>query len=230
MNFKRLTVLAAAISVGLMATPAQAAFLGTDTVDTTTTDIKDISTKPFPFVSSTFSFGADTQVNFTVVFSKGMNQNHVGFWEGNTFTSLFTESQGSDPGSSNANDWLGTCPTSIQPCSKSVIFKAGKTYKLGLSTDIVGQDSFAVSDQGQFQYSVKSDQQNPEVFNTVSDPNAWFIGFEDGGFKAKGDGNFYYDYQDWIIKATVPEPTMLVGLGAMAGLLAASRRRKAERA
>lgn len=233
MNFKSLSIglgLVAASAVALPTIPAQAAsFLGTPVIPAS--PIKGASTKAaFPFSASTF-VGDGKTYKFELVATKGKNLASFGFSSGGGFTSLLTEKKAYDPGSNEQNDWLGTCGVSLTPCTTSFKFEKGTTYQLGLEDQKTKEvTSWGLSQLGEYTYSVKSDQLKP-VYTTVKAPNTYFLGFEDGTFaKDKSKGLFYYDYQDFIVKATVPEPTTIAGLGLVAGALAFSRRRKSNKA
>jgi len=233
-NLKSLSIglsLVAASAVALPTIPVQAAsFLGTPL--TPDAQIKGVSTKAaFPFSASTF-VGDGRTYKFDLVFTKGKDLSSFGFSSGGTFTSLLTETKAYDPGSTAAtNDWLGTCGKTVLTCTASVKFAKGTTYQLGLQdqgTKLIS--NWGVSHSGAYTYSVKSDEIKNPTFATVSDPGAYFLGFEDGNFaKDKGKGLYWYDYQDFVVKARVPEPTTIAGLGLVAGALAFSRRRKSSK-
>lgn len=156
------------------------------------------------------------------------------------------------------NDWLGTCNKSIQGlCELTVKFKAGTNYQLAVNTrkedskgvaikdqqgnEIWEKSTFGVGALDALTFNQVSDQFYPNAnkYVTVSQKGMLFIGMEDGGYK-KGQitvkngtktqkvDTYWYDYQDWVVKAeAVPEPTTLAGLGMVAGGMLLARRRKA---
>jgi hypothetical protein len=206
-----------------------------------------------PYQTSAFTPAQDLKVRFSIQMdglgSRGMGLSSFGYFlpdQGeSSFVSIFSETLAYNPGArAHTNDWLGTCGVAITGlCEVLVTFRAGITYQLGLlsqglSTFGLGaNDSYtfnAVSDQF---YDTKSRQYNAahsSQFVTVSQGGALFIGMEDGEFvqtKASrtNPATYYYDYQDWVVKAeAVPEPATLAGLGIVGGGLILSRRRKSK--
>jgi hypothetical protein len=152
-----------------------------------------------------------------------------------TFQSIFSETRPYDPNASaKGNDWLGSCGKAITgACEVTITFEANKTYQLSLLSK--GISTYGVGVLNSYTFDTASDQfykngtvaGHKQPFTTVSQPGALFIGMEDGEYKKSGN-NFYYDYQDWVVKAeAVPEPATLLGLGAVAGGMLVARRRKA---
>lgn len=57
------------------------------------------------------------------------------------------------------------------------------------------------------------------------------IAFEDQGLNTRGDGGYFHgDWNDFIVKASVPEPATILGLGVVAGGMALYRLRKQDKA
>lgn len=191
----------------------------------------------FPYKATEFSFTKDTRVKFSVLNptglgSRGQLMSSFGYLapvKGVTeFLDIFKEIKAYDPGSTDRkNDWLGTCGKALgDTCESTIRFKAGVKYQLALNTD--QGVHFGVGALDTFTFNAVSDQFYPKSgkFVTVSQPGALFIGMEDGQYKQSGK-KFYYDYQDWVVKAeAVPEPTTLAGLGMVAGGMLLARRRK----
>jgi hypothetical protein len=198
----------------------------------------------FPYQTSAFTPSQDLKVKFSVnmdgLGSRGMGWSHFGYFlpdqGASSFVSLFNEIRPYNPGSNaQTNDWLGTCNNAIAaPCEVFVTFQAGMTYQLALLSQ--GLRTYGVGAIDSYTFNAVSDQfynsnSNPQLV-TVSQAGALFIGFEDGEYrKSKASGGnpatFYYDYQDWVVKAeAVPEPATLLGLGIIGGGLVLSRRRK----
>lgn len=199
------------------------------------------TTSAFPYRANTFTPAKELRVKFSLnltgLGSRGMGLSSFGYTTTGQpgFSSIFSETTAYDKGSSaKGNDWLGTCNKAITGvCEVTVDFKAGKTYQLGLLSK--GISHYAVAALDKFTFDTSSDQyyQNGTVpgmknpFTTVSAPGQMFIGLEDGEYRKSGN-NYYYDYQDWVVKAeAVPEPATLAGLGLVAGGLLTARRRKA---
>ena len=65
------------------------------------------------------------------------------------------------------------------------------------------------------------------TYMTVSEAGAYFIGAEDGMYRAPGAGNYYSDYQDWVVKVkAVPESSTVgavLGFGVL-GLISLRRK------
>lgn len=241
--------LVAGTALAFTATPAQAAKLAASDLGLQTLSADApigngaSGTKAnFPYSTSSFTPSQDLNVKFSIQLdglgSRGMGLSSFGYSTlvngVSTFTSIFSETRAYDPGSSaKANDWLGTCSVAITGlCEVTVSFAAGATYQLGLLSK--GISNYAVAAVDQLTFDTSSDQyyQNGTVaghkkpFTTVSSTGALFIGLEDGEYKKSGN-NYYYDYQDWVVKAeAVPEPMTLAGLGVVAGGLLVAGRRK----
>jgi hypothetical protein len=208
-------------------------------------------TSGFPYKANMFSFDKDTKVKFSVLDPSGLGSrgkafSNFGFLTSpvngqGSFTSIFSETTPYDKGSNDkTNDWLGTCGKAIQGvCETTITFKAGVNYLLALNTD--GRTHFGVGALDQLTFNHVSDQFYPQAnkYDTVYEKGALFIGMEDGLYKkgttTVGTGKtatkvdtYWYDYQDWVVKAeAVPEPTTLTGLGMVAGGMLLARRRKA---
>lgn len=194
----------------------------------------------FPYKAKDFSFTKDTKVKFSVLEptglgSRGKAMSSFGFLTApvsgvGAFSTIFAEQQAYDDGSNDKNnDWLGTCSKAIQGiCEATVTFKAGINYLLALNTDSAMH--FGVGALDSLRFNRVSDQYYPKAgtFDTVSEQGALFIGMEDGMYRRGNSQNFYYDYQDWVVKAeAVPEPATLAGMGMVAGGMLLARRRKA---
>lgn len=194
----------------------------------------------FPYKAQTFSFTKDTKIKFSVLSptglgSRGKEMSSFGFLTApvngiGAFSTIFAEQTAYDTGSNDKNnDWLGTCGNAIGSiCEATVTFKAGISYLLALNTD--GATHFGVGAMDSLSFNKISDQYYPKAgsFQTVSDPGALFIGMEDGKYRQGNSQNYYYDYQDWVVKAeAVPEPATLAGMGMVAGGMLLARRRKA---
>lgn len=246
--------LVAGTTIAFVAAPAQAAKLtssdlGLPTLSANAPVGKGLnSTKAaFPYYSGKFTPSKDLDVKFSIKLdglgSRGQGLSSFGYstitGKKSSFTSVFSETSAYDKGSSaKANDWLGTCGKAITGvCEVKVTFTAGQTYQLGLRSKAIS--TYAVASPNQYTFDSSSDQyyQNGTVpgmknpFTTVSAPGQLFIGLEDGEYKKatiNKQDYFYYDYQDWVVKAeAVPEPATLAGLGVVAGGLLTARRRKA---
>jgi hypothetical protein len=201
----------------------------------------------FPYSSGVFTPSKDLTVKFSILVpdslgSRGLGKSSFGYstlsGSTSTFTSIFSETISYDPGSSaKTNDWLGTCTKAITgACEVKVTFTAGTSYQLGLLSQ--GISTYGVASLDQFTFDTSSDQfysngtvpGNPKPFTTVTEPGKLFIGMEDGEYRKAKINNtdyFYYDYQDWVVKAeAVPEPAALAGLGLVTGGLLTARRRK----
>lgn len=201
----------------------------------------------FPYQTTTFTPSKDLKVRFSILTpdglgSRGMGKSSFGYsiisGGKSTFKSIFGETKPYDAGSSaQSNDWLGTCGNAIGgACEVTVKFEAGKTYQLGLLSK--GVSTYGVAAFDQFTFDTSSDQYykngtvpgHKKPFTTVAQQGAVFFGMEDGEYRKSGD-NYYYDYQDWVVKAQVPEPASLIGLGVVAsGLLVAGRRKASQSA
>ncbi|MEQ8540844.1 MAG: PEP-CTERM sorting domain-containing protein [Coleofasciculus sp. D1-CHI-01] len=244
-------VAATATTLASFAAPAAAITLGVDVIDNSPF-MKGIGPMPIPHATGTFEGNGKTY-EFSVVVpqglgSRGATYSDFGFMSGEVFTSLFTEDLGRyNPGSGNDNDWLGTCGISIgEECTVQYTFEEGVTYQLGLLDRGFGGGAsnfsgFGVAQKDSYTFNTATDQSypnpltpdyvanNPDKFLTVAEEGAYFLGMEDGMFK-KDSTNYYYDYQDWVVKVThesVPEPGTvgaLLGVGALGFI---SRRRKA---
>jgi hypothetical protein len=200
----------------------------------------------FPYRTTGFSFKRDTIVRFSLVEpsglgSRGKSQSDFGFLFQNEFIPIFSETKAYDKLGDTAyeknggkiNDWLGTCGNAIAaPCTKSVLFKANQTYQLALDPSSKPLH-FGVGNLGSFTFNSVSDEVYPSKtakLTTLTKAGALFIGMEDGLYpnsKTAQKDDFYYDYQDWVATANVPEPATVFGLGAVASGMLFARRRKA---
>lgn len=240
--------LVAGTAFAFVSAPAQAAQLtaadlGLPTLSTAAVGTGLNSPKAaFPYHTNTFTPSQELNVRFSVLLptglgSRGMGMSNFGYYTVengvSTFKSIFTETKAYDPGSgAKTNDWLGSCGKAITgTCEVTVSFKAGQTYQLGLLAK--GISTYGVASLDEFTFDTSSDQfynngtvaGHPNPFTTVKEEGALFIGMEDGEYKKSGN-SYYYDYQDWVVKAQVPEPATVIGLGVVAGGLLAARRRK----
>ena len=208
----------------------------------------------FPYSTNTFTPSQDLKVKFSILTpaelgSRGMGISSFGYFSPelgeSSFFSIFGETTPYNTGSkAHTNDWLGTCGNAIQgACERTVTFKAGQTYQLALLSQ--GLKTYGVGSLNEYTFDQASDQFYDELsrqynatiagqFVTVREAGAVFIGMEDGEFarlkpSRTSPGTYYYDYQDWVVKAeAVPEPASLVGLGVVAGGLVVARRRKSD--
>lgn len=206
-----------------------------------------------PYQTSAFTPSQDLKVKFSVQMdglgSRGMGLSSFGYFlpgQGEaSFVSIFSETTPYNTGArAHTNDWLGTCGGAITGlCEVLVTFRAGTSYQLGLLSQglrtfgLGVMDSYtfdAVSDQFYDPTSRQYNAAHSSKFVTVSQEGMLFIGMEDGEFvqtKASrtNPATYYYDYQDWVVKAeAVPEPATLAGLGIIGGGLILSRRRKSK--
>ncbi|MBF2049283.1 MAG: PEP-CTERM sorting domain-containing protein [Leptolyngbya sp. IPPAS B-1204] len=206
--------------------------------------------KDFPYFAREFSFKKDTVVRFSVLNptglgSRGRAQSNFGFLTNpvngvGAFTSIFSEDKAYDQvGNASyerqggrVDDWLGTCGNAIGgTCVRSVLFKANTIYQLALNPSQKAVH-FGVGALDTFTFNRLSDEQYPKSTQTVtvSKPGTLFIGMEDGLYansRTSDRNDYYYDYQDWVVSADVPEPATLAGLGMVAGGMLLARRRKA---
>lgn len=241
----------AATTLVSFASPAAAINLGVDVIDDSPF-MKGIGPMPIPHATQLFE-GDGKTYEFSIVVpeglgSRGMTFSDFGFMSDGEFTSLFTEDLDKyDPGSNPINDWLGTCGKSIsQDCTVKYTFEEGVTYQLGLLDRGYGGNAsnfsaFGVAQKDSYTFDKQSDEfypnpltpeyvaDNPDKFVTVMEQNAYFLGMEDGMYKQGNSGNYYYDYQDWVVKVTtpVPEPGTVGALLGVSALGVISRRRKA---
>lgn len=179
--------------------------------------------------------------------SRGLFYSDFGFMSNGEFTALFMEGANPTaakpngnsydiPSSGRINDWQGTCDITIEtPCTTQFKFEEGVEYQFGVWERGYTGDAkpifhtFGVAQADSFTFPSLTDEvpveDNPLI--TVSDPGYYFIGMEDTRFPIAGE--YYYDFQDWVVKAkttSVPEPGTvgaLLGLGAVGFF---SRRRK----
>lgn len=226
------TALAAAPAFAGILTPGQ---LGLDALDPVNDPITGGTASPiadFPYVAQEFSFAKDTVVRFNLLNPSGLGSrgaalNNFGFVTNGAFQSIFSETLASDPGGKPKNDFLGTCAPdkAIQgDCVRSILFKAGQLYKLAVQDD-KGLTHFGVGALDSFTFNSRSDQLTTNPTQTVAAPGSLFIGMEDSRFRRSGQ-NHWYDYQDWVVRADVPEPATLAGLGLVASGMLIARRRK----
>ncbi|MBW4522762.1 MAG: PEP-CTERM sorting domain-containing protein [Scytolyngbya sp. HA4215-MV1] len=189
--------------------------------------------------TGTFSFESNTTVDFTFVLSKGMWQSSFGVYDvaANTLTKLLNELKpGYDPGSgdskTNPSDWLGTCGKTVTTCSNSFTFLAGKAYQFFLTGS---PTQYSSSSNTVFTYNGASttfkssgptyNKSNTPILMTLTAPS-------NGALIRMNDAHSIdVDTNDFIVTAVahnqpVPEPTTLMGLGAVAGSFLMSRRRK----
>ncbi|HBE18311.1 MAG TPA: hypothetical protein DEA78_22805 [Cyanobacteria bacterium UBA11159] len=215
---------------------AQAAFLGIDPTPTPGTAIAN-KVGSVPFQANIFQGNGQTYqfsvLNPSGLGSRGMAKSEFGFLVNGNFTSLFGETQKANAGSGNANDWLGTCTpdskgnVTINPCTINFNFAQGVNYQLALKNNNVVSSAFAVYQKDSYTFNTKSDEQKNMTTTTVAEAGAYFIGAEDGKYKAPGQGNYYSDYQDWVVKATaVPEPTTMAASFLGAGVIGMLKRRR----
>jgi hypothetical protein len=204
----------------------------------------------FPYFAKEFSFKKDTVVRFSVLNptglgSRGKAMSNFGFLTNpvkgaGAFTTIFSEDKAYDKvGNTNyeknggkIDDWLGTCGNAIGgSCVRSILFKANTIYQLALNPAQKAMH-FGVGALDTFTFNRISDEQYPKSKQTVtvSQKGTLFIGMEDGLYanaQTKDKNDYYYDYQDWVVTADVPEPATLVGLGMIGGGMLLARRRKA---
>ncbi len=227
--------LLATSTLALAAVPAEAAtFLGLEETPTPGFAIHNTNI-PIPPQTQTQTFKGDGKTyEFSVLTpdglgSRGKALSTFGFLVDGNFSSLFTETKAYDTGSTATNDWLGTCKTgTIVPCTVKYTFAKNVNYQLVLSPDYAKNlKTYGVYEKDSYTFDLKSDEKNPMTTTTVSEAGAYFLGIEDGQYKAPGIGNYYSDYQDWVVKVkAVPEPGAvggLLGLGVL-GLIGLSRK------
>lgn len=176
-----------------------------------------------------FQFAADTALQFTFLESRGNYKASLGVFDsvGGLLSTLFAETKNANPGSSNANDWLND--SYVTPGSKtaSYTFNEGTAYKLGLWKGSPANATFDVKQvTNSYTFPSTGPGYTPAGTKTIV-YDGTILGFEDG-FEAKSGGKG--DYNDFIVGVTpdvasTPEPTAMLGLGAIA-LLGAIRRRR----
>ncbi|MEQ9238246.1 PEP-CTERM sorting domain-containing protein [Coleofasciculus sp. E2-BRE-01] len=233
--------IAAATATALLnfGSPAQAStFLGIDVVeDSPVTG----TASEIPHATHEFSGDGHTY-EFSVLFPDGLGSrgkafSDFGFWSDGMFTPLFTEGEKSFDieGSAFINDWQGTCNITINtPCEIEFTFEEDTTYQFGVwERGFNGNGgqfrAFGVAQEDSYTFPSLTDQADPNPPITVSEEGYYFLGMEDTRFPL-GNGDYFYDFQDWVVKAkleSVPEPGTvgaLLGVG-MLGFI--SRRRKA---
>jgi hypothetical protein len=170
------------------------------------------------FGNDGIKFGADTTVTFEFLQSNGKFKSvfFVADEFGNKIADLLKEKIPFDPGSGPANDFLGTPGVTVSPFVATYTFLANTLYTLGLS----GGGAKVFSTNALNTTSIHADQQ--QALFTGMGPGAYTISFDDTG------NNNDFDFNDFSVKATfkaVPEPSLLIGLGAaVLGGLAARRR------
>ncbi|MEQ9372898.1 MAG: PEP-CTERM sorting domain-containing protein [Coleofasciculus chthonoplastes F3-SA18-01] len=232
---------ATATALVTLGAPAQAAsFLGIDIVE----DSPVTGTAPtIPHQTNAF-LGDGLTYEFSVMApdglgSRGLFYSDFGFMSNKQFTALFMEGEQSYDIANSAfiNDWQGTCNVTITaPCTVEYTFEKDVEYQFGVwergfSGNATPQfRTFGVAQLDSFKFPGLTDQAPNNPIIEVSDPGYYFIGMEDTRFPLP-NGDFYYDFQDWVVKAkapeSVPEPATvgaLLGLGALGFI---SRRRKA---
>lgn len=178
-------------------------------------------------------FDTTTTVNFDLLETRGRDQSNFGVLDvvSNTFTSLFTEVKGwdaADGAKPNVGqreiDWLGTCGNSILSCSSSFTFEAGKQYQLGFWNGSSLYSLFKTAADSYTYTTTADDFSGPAAYKTVSAPGKLFVGAEDGSYRPNGVQ--VNDYQDFVIAASVPEPSTTAALVLMgiAGVIGVRRR------
>lgn len=199
----------------------------------------------FSFGTEGIKFDEDTTVKFTFVESHGGYAAALKIFKAddleNSVAKLFWETKGSDNyGNDEYKGTFGNAVTSSSG-SKTVdfTFKGGVSYTLGLESKL---DSTVISTI--FSTTSLNDGSQGAVFgsslpldtsstNAFSNPASFSSGnpfagvvkiaFDDGGGAGKNDK----DFQDFIVKAEVPEPMTMGGLAlAGAGLAFARNRRQ----
>ncbi|NES93776.1 MAG: PEP-CTERM sorting domain-containing protein [Desertifilum sp. SIO1I2] len=224
--FAGLTTTATALALMSMAAPAEA-----------------LSLTSSNFGNSGITFDQDTEVEFTFWESHGKYKSIFGIIDtltGQKFD-LFSETQGYNSGSGEANDWkltpeyIAVNPEFLSEPFKAVFkFTAGITYQLAYW----GSNHTVDASAAKFQYdgthtylTTGPNWKGPQQFNTLTVDGSVIIGMEDGWERANNRGAG--DFNDFIVSARlvsaadVPEPTAtlaLLGVGG-AGLFGLRRRR-----
>lgn len=195
--------------------PSQAnTFLGIDIVPNSPVSGVGLS---IPHETNIFTGDGNTYI-FDVIIPDGLGSrseiySEFSFLSNGLVTSLFTESPNAFdiPNSAFINDWHGTCNITIPfPCQVQFTFETGIQYQFGvLDRGLDGNaspvfKSFGVVQLDSYSFPSLFDEANPNPTITVSDPNSYFIGMEDASSLASGS-DFYYDFQDWVIRVEVLE-------------------------
>lgn len=188
------------------------------------------------FSAGTFSFAKDTTVEFTFLESHGAWQSTFGILDTVTKakTSLFAETASwGATGGTEANDWLNL--DFVDRKLATFNFLAGRQYQLaywgnepGTKHDATFSDVKIAEGSYTYQATGPNYKGTPQ-FKTISFAPGVILGWEDGWEKKAGRGDG--DYNDLIagariVGAKTPEPSLMLGLGAL-GLAGAVRRRRA---
>lgn len=191
-------------------------------------------------------FKEDTTVTFEFHQTRGKFKSALKIFEvsdlGSALTTLFEETKAYDAAPNqivgNSEGWIGTCGDSVLTCTASFTFLANTEYTLGLDSGSAGTVYSTSSLNGGTQRtvfgshgSIPSDDEttfdDAGLFTSI-DPFGSFVklGFDDGG---NGDD---MDYQDMTLfaqarraTASVPEPSVMLGLLAVVAGLPLRRRR-----
>lgn len=112
-------------------------------------------------------------------------------------------------------------------CPSVLSVAEGSTYQLALKNNGKVSTGFGVYQKDSYTFDLKSDEKPNMTYMTVSEAGAYFIGAEDGMYRAPGAGNYYSDYQDWVVKVkAVPESSTVgavLGFGVL-GLISLRRK------
>lgn len=182
--------------------------------------------------SGIFSFDATTTLEFTFLEAHGKYKSTFGILDvaAATKTAIFAETKAYNPGSdanpgNEANDWLND--GYVTPWEASFTFEAGKQYQLaywGVEHNETASD--VVINEGSYEFlTTGPNYVGPAATKTI-DFDGLILGWEDGWEEENGREGDYNDLIVGVKKAT-PEPTAMLGLGAIALLGAARRRRSA---
>jgi len=183
-----------------------------------------------PAIGAAFSFGTDgiqfdqdTTVDFTFIESNGKFQSSlfVGDEFGTPLATIFEENA---PGfdTPRVGDFLGTPGVTVDVFEASFTFLSDTLYTLGLASS-GGPTVFTTS-------ALNVDSINPDQTQALFEetaPGSFLVKFDDTG----NDDDL--DFNDFTVSAdvaAVPEPSLLIGLGAVVFGGVAVRRRKGETA